>query len=87
MVTPQGVTNLDVGIQEGKIAALALPGTLEGKARRVIDATGKIVLPGGIEPYAHIAIPVPEMVAERSCALVLFDPSNPQDAVLVAVYT
>ncbi len=28
-----------------------------------------------------------EMVAERSCAVLFFDPSNPQDAVVVAVYT
>ena len=32
-------------------------------------------------------IPPAEMVAGRSCALVLFDSSNPQDAVVVAVYT
>lgn len=28
-----------------------------------------------------------EMVAGRSCAVLFFDPSNPQDAVLAAVYT
>ncbi|MEE9278448.1 MAG: amidohydrolase family protein, partial [Dehalococcoidia bacterium] len=34
---------------------VAAPGLLPGEAARVIDATGKIVLPGGIEPHAHIA--------------------------------
>lgn len=32
-------------------------------------------------------IPAPEMVTGRSCAVVFFDPANPADAVLVAVYT
>jgi len=32
-------------------------------------------------------IPAAEMVAGRSCALVFFDPSNPQDSVVIAVYT
>jgi hypothetical protein len=31
-------------------------------------------------------IPSAEMVAGRSCALILFDTANPQDAVLAAVW-
>ena len=65
VVTPQGVEQVDVGIQGEQIAALALPGALEVDARRSIDATGKVVLPGGIEPHTHIGIPVPERWAGR----------------------
>ena len=65
VVTPEGVAEVDVGIQGEKIAAVALPGSLEVEARRAIDATGKVVLPGGIEPHAHIGIPVPETWAGR----------------------
>lgn len=32
-------------------------------------------------------IPASEMVAGRSCALLLFDPANPKDGVVIAVYT
>ena len=32
-------------------------------------------------------IPSSEMVAGRHCALIFFDETNPQDAVLVAVYS
>jgi len=32
------------------------------------------------------AIPSAEMVAGRACALLLLDPSNPQDSVVVAVW-
>ena len=41
----------DVGIRDGRIVALGLG--LE--APDVIDATGKLVLPGGIEAHCHIA--------------------------------
>jgi hypothetical protein len=32
-------------------------------------------------------IPSAEMVTGRNCALIFFDETNPQDAVVVAVYT
>ena len=64
VVTPQGVADMDVGVQGEKIAALGGPGTLSGSGR-TIDARGKIVVPGGIEPHAHINIPVPEMWAGK----------------------
>jgi dihydropyrimidinase len=60
VVTPQAVGAMDVGVQGEKIVAVGWPGTLAADAARVIDATGKIVIPGGIEPHAHIGIPVPE---------------------------
>jgi len=65
VVTPERAAELDVGILGEHIAVVAMPGTLEVETRRTIDATGKIVLPGGIEPHTHIGIPVPEMWAGR----------------------
>ncbi|HEV8715341.1 MAG TPA: amidohydrolase family protein [Candidatus Binatia bacterium] len=59
VVTPQAVGEMDVGIQGEKIVAVGWPGTLAADAAKVIDARGKIVVPGGIEPHAHIGIPVP----------------------------
>jgi dihydropyrimidinase len=55
VVTPQGAGAWDVGIQDGRIATLALPGTLPTDGARVLDATGRIVSPGGIEPHTHLA--------------------------------
>ena len=66
VVTPQGSEVKDIGIQGGRIAIVAMPETLEAEARRTIDATGKIVLPGGVEPHTYIGIPVPEIWAGRS---------------------
>jgi dihydropyrimidinase len=65
VVTPEEVGERDVGVQDGKIVAVTGPGTLPADAGRLIEARGKIVLPGGIEPHAHIAIPVPEVWAGR----------------------
>jgi dihydropyrimidinase len=63
VVTPQTVGEMDIGIQGEKIVAVGWPGTLSAQAGRTIDARGKIVIPGGIEPHAHIGIPVPEQWA------------------------
>ena len=32
-------------------------------------------------------IPAAEMVTGRTCAVLFFDPANPQDGVVIAVYT
>ncbi len=65
VVTPGEVAELDIAVKGGRIAVLARPGNLTMEAGRVIDAKGKIVLPGGIEPHAHIGIPIPEKWAGR----------------------
>ena len=57
VVTSDGVAQRDLGVQGGQIAAVAIPGTLEGEAGRTIDARGKVVLPGCIKPHTHITIP------------------------------
>jgi len=65
VVTPADALIADVGIEDGKIAVVALAGSLPTESVRVVEAAGTIVLPGGIEPHAHIAIPVPEYWAGR----------------------
>ena len=54
VVTPMGTAELDVSITGESISAVSEPGTVERGNARVIDASGKIVVPGGIEPHAHI---------------------------------
>jgi dihydropyrimidinase len=55
VVTPQGVLQCDVAILGETIAALTAPGALSAEqAARVIDASGRIVMPGGIDPHVHL---------------------------------
>src|SRR5260370_13519065 len=55
VVTPQGVARCDVAIAGETIAAVAAPGALSADAStQVIDASGHIVMPGGIDPHVHL---------------------------------
>ena len=58
VVTPWGSGLWDVGIVGEKIANVSLPDSIDEQAHQVLDATGKIVVPGGIEPHAHISAPI-----------------------------
>jgi len=57
VVTPDADGPMDVGIAGDRIAAVEPPGTLDAGAAPVIEATGRFVLPGGVEAHAHIAEP------------------------------
>src|SRR6266536_1073339 len=53
VVTGEGVKRIAIGVKDGKIVAL---GSDEGfdSARQVIDASGKYVLPGLVDPENHL---------------------------------
>ena len=65
VVTPSGVGQFDIGIQGEKIVLVAARGAIFDEFRMAIDATGKYVFPGGIEPHTHIATRVSEAWAGR----------------------
>ncbi len=52
VVTGAGVARADVGVRGGTIATVAADLPTDG-ARRVVDATGKYVLPGAIDVHVH----------------------------------
>ncbi|WP_296432557.1 dihydropyrimidinase [Rhizobium sp. UBA1881] len=54
VVTASDTFRSDVGIRDGKIAALAA--SLDG-ADEIIDASGLYVMPGGIDSHVHLAQP------------------------------
>lgn len=56
VVTHEGSFPWDVAVQDGKIVAVGPHGTL-GSAREILDAAGKLVLPGMIDPHVHIRHP------------------------------
>ena len=55
VVLPNEAALVDIGVQDGRIAAIAAPGTLTDDAARTLDASGRIITPGGIEPHIHAA--------------------------------
>ena len=55
VVTPDGDGIRDIGIDGEAIAAVAAPSTLPTDGVRVIDASGLVVVPGGIDPHTHLA--------------------------------
>jgi dihydropyrimidinase len=58
VVTAEGRARVDVAVREGRVAQLG--GEMAG--RRELDAAGRFVLPGGVDPHVHInaAPPGPE---------------------------
>lgn len=65
VVTPSGAGTFDVGIQGEKIVLVATVGSIISESRAYIEAAGKYVFPGGIEPHTHIATRVSEAWAGR----------------------
>ncbi len=43
----------DVAIRDGRIVALAAPGSVTEEASQVVDASGKVVCPGFVDPHTH----------------------------------
>lgn len=52
VATTSGIGAADIGIRDGRIAAL---GFALGTAEQEIDATGRLVLPGGVDSHTHLA--------------------------------
>lgn len=60
VITASDEIHADVLIEGGRIAALAASGTPAAAAfteGRVIDATGKYVIPGGVDVHTHMELP------------------------------
>ena len=57
VVTAESTFRADIGVKDEKIALIAAPGTIQEKAAKEIDAAGRYVMPGLIEPHMHVAAP------------------------------
>ncbi len=60
LVLPTGAEMADIGVSGGRIAAIGAPGSLTAAgATRTVDASGQIVIPGGVDPHIHCNSPIP----------------------------
>ncbi|WNM31327.1 dihydropyrimidinase [Streptomyces sp. Li-HN-5-11] len=60
VITASDEIHADVLIEDGRVAALAASGTPAAEALtadRTIDATGKYVIPGGVDAHTHMELP------------------------------
>jgi dihydropyrimidinase len=57
VVTPSEIGERDVGIVGESIAAIGAPDALGRDAAHIIDATGCVVIPGGVDPHVHYSGP------------------------------
>ena len=56
VVTEKEMFKADIAVKDGKIAAIA--SDLSGiESKSVVDASGKLVLPGAIDAHTHLAMP------------------------------
>ena len=53
VVNPDGTRHADVRVVGERIAEIG-PGLIPGDDARIIDATGHLIMPGGIDPHAHL---------------------------------
>lgn len=60
VLTAADETHADVLVEDGRVAALAAHGSSAAEswtADRTIDATGKYVIPGGVDAHTHMELP------------------------------
>src|SRR5262245_55391540 len=66
VVSPQDSARFDVGIKDGRIVAFTAPNSVDLVATRVIDATGKYVVPGGIDAHVHFNVALSPVMRAQS---------------------
>jgi dihydropyrimidinase len=64
IVNPDKSEYADIATENGKIIAIGKLNPSEYAGFEYIDASGKLILPGGIDPHVHFALPTP---AGNSC--------------------
>lgn len=62
VVTSTSSYTADVYVKDGKIKSIG--SNLDCEAQTIVDAKGKYVLPGVIDPHTHLAMPLMDIVAQ-----------------------
>ena len=57
VISPRGRSRLDLAARDGRFVAIGAPGELDVDAAEVVDADGRLVLPGIIDGHVHFRDP------------------------------
>ena len=68
VVNADGSSRADVLIVDGKIESVIAGGSSDAQAETVIDAAGKYVIPGGVDPHVHLQLDTGSTVSSDSFA-------------------
>jgi dihydropyrimidinase len=66
VVWPSSSATVDVGIKDGKVALLASPGSIAVETVRTIDASGRYLVPGGVDAHVHFNLPLSRVMTAQS---------------------
>lgn len=55
IITPTSTFQADIAVKDGKICTIAT--SIPADGAKTVDAAGKLVLPGAIDPHTHLAMP------------------------------
>ena len=62
VATNVGAQQIDVGIKDGRIVALRASDAQDPlQGDQMVDASGRLVVPGGIDPHVHTSSPMPTL--------------------------
>jgi len=64
IITASESYKADIAVKNGRIAMIS--GNIQAAGERVVDAAGKLVLPGAIDAHVHLELPVGETVSADS---------------------
>ncbi len=56
LITAEGSLPADVLVESGKISQIGQ--NLQNAEAKTVDATGKLILPGGVDPHVHLDLPM-----------------------------
>jgi dihydropyrimidinase len=59
LVTSKRTFTADILLKNNRISRIENPGVISDTAEKIIDATGMLVFPGGIDPHVHMHLPTP----------------------------
>ena len=68
IINADGRTEADLLVEDGRIAAIVVGASEEISVDEVINASGKWVIPGGVDPHVHLQLDVGSTVSSDSFA-------------------